>query len=197
MKVEAQPFSSTDQTFGTPAVLRPSRPIGGPVKPSIIMPDLDKKERSNRWLAVSVPGSIEHQFGKLPYLHASLPKSAGAEKSTGLPQTPQPMKRSDQTLAEAYQIFGSQLSSVIAAGRWLPQGANFPASQPWVFSGGHSRLERALHVARLLLEVEDSETVRAWFAGKNPMLDDRAPAIVIATEPDKVRFAAQDLVAHG
>jgi hypothetical protein len=49
----------------------------------------------------------------------------------------------------------------------------------------------------MLLDVEDEETVRAWFAGKNPILGDRAPAVVIAEDPEQVRYAARDLLAHG
>jgi hypothetical protein len=48
--------------------------------------------------------------------------------------------------------------------------------------GGNARgenerkLQATFYIFRLLSEVESSHTVRAWFAGMNPLLDDESPA---------------------
>ena len=41
------------------------------------------------------------------------------------------------------------------------------------------------------------ETVRAWFVGMNPDLDDRAPALVLGEDPVGVLQAARAFLAHG
>lgn len=48
-----------------------------------------------------------------------------------------------------------------------------------------------------LTKVEAASTNLAWFAGKNPLLDDRAPALVVGENPDAVRRAARHFVANG
>jgi hypothetical protein len=52
------------------------------------------------------------------------------------------------------------------------------------------RLRATHHVARLLLAVDSSDTVRAWFIGMNPQLDDETPADVIANGDFKAVLAA-------
>ena len=51
-------------------------------------------------------------------------------------------------------------------------------------------------VVQLLLQVDSAETVRAWFSGMNPDLDDRPPATVLADEPGRVLQAARAFLAH-
>jgi hypothetical protein len=103
----------------------------------------------------------------------------------------------DELLPGALRIFGERLAAVIAAGAWLPEQENVVRPWLWLSREGEDRLRSALAIADLLLEEEGQETVRAWFVGKNPVLGDRAPAIVLADDPEKVRRAARDLVAHG
>lgn len=103
----------------------------------------------------------------------------------------------DDLLPEAERIFGERLASVIAAGAWLPEQENVVRPRRWLSRESEDRLRNALTIADLLLEEESQETVRAWFAGKNPILGDRAPAIVLADDPVMVRRAARDLMAHG
>jgi hypothetical protein len=45
-------------------------------------------------------------------------------------------------------------------------------------------------VARLLLAVDADHTVRAWFIGMNPQLDDEAPIDAIAAGDTKAVLAA-------
>ena len=59
------------------------------------------------------------------------------------------------------------------------------------------RLRNAYGVTQTLLEVDEADTVRAWLLGMNPLLDDRAPAAVLAENPDAVIRAARSFVANG
>ncbi|MFM2070017.1 MAG: hypothetical protein RLZZ623_280 [Actinomycetota bacterium] len=52
------------------------------------------------------------------------------------------------------------------------------------------RLRAAHQVARLLLAVDADHTVRAWFIGMNPQLDDEAPIDAIAAGDTKAVLAA-------
>lgn len=58
-------------------------------------------------------------------------------------------------------------------------------------------LRDAFHVAQLLVQAESPRAVRSWFLGMNPELDDRAPALVLADEPELVAEAAQIFLATG
>ncbi len=60
------------------------------------------------------------------------------------------------------------------------------------------RLRVAFQVFQLLQAEDDAHTVRAWFIGLNPQLDDRAPADVIRDGSHQdVWVAAQSYVAGG
>jgi hypothetical protein len=59
------------------------------------------------------------------------------------------------------------------------------------------RLDVTLAVVRLLLEDEAPATIRAWFAGKNRMLGDRAPAVALADDAGAVVRAARAFSAYG
>lgn len=100
-------------------------------------------------------------------------------------------------VADARQLFGPRLVAVIATGTWVSELPIAEAAWPPLGDEAEARLRSALGIAELLLEVEALDTVQAWFVGRNPMLGDRAPAIVVAEDPEKVRRAARDLVAHG
>lgn len=60
-----------------------------------------------------------------------------------------------------------------------------------------SRLRAALDVVALLSDVETTPIIRAWFGGRNWLLGDRPPAVVIATDPDAVLRAARAFRAYG
>lgn len=94
-------------------------------------------------------------------------------------------------------VLGQRMTAVIAGvadakavGKWA-RGERAPRSD------AEQRLRDAYHIARLLLEYESPRTVRAWFVGMSPELDDRAPALVIGEEPGRVLQAARTFVAHG
>lgn len=135
----------------------------------------------------------------LPSLHRwpRVHLGVGSEHDVEISNRPHRLTTVDDLLPEAERIFGERLASVIAAGAWLPEQENVVRPWRWLSRESEDRLRNALTIADLLLEEESQETVRAWFVGKNPILGDRAPAIVLADDPVMVRRAARDLMAHG
>ena len=101
-------------------------------------------------------------------------------------------------IAAALQtLLGQKLTAVIAGvsdaeavGDWA-RGARRPHPK------AEERLRHAFQVAQLLAAVESRETVRAWFIGMNPDLEDHPPALVIASEPMRVLQAARSFLANG
>ncbi|MGQ9676108.1 MAG: XRE family transcriptional regulator [Chloroflexota bacterium] len=84
----------------------------------------------------------------------------------------------------------ARVSDTKAVGQWA-KGTRRP--HPEV----ETRLRHAFQVVQLLMQVESSETVRAWFLGMNPELDDQSPAMMIAEDPQAVLQAAKFFLAHG
>jgi hypothetical protein len=88
------------------------------------------------------------------------------------------------TLGQRLTAVVAGISDAKAVGKWA-RGAREPQPE------AESRLRNAFQVTQLLLEKESPETVRAWFLGMNPDLDDRAPALLIGEEPQRVLLAAR------
>lgn len=95
------------------------------------------------------------------------------------------------------EIVGQRLAAVIAGvgnakavGLWA-RGERAPHPD------AERRLRDAYHVSLMLLSRESPESVRAWFRGMNPHLDDEAPALAIADRPKEVVRAARTFLAHG
>lgn len=99
-------------------------------------------------------------------------------------------------LSKLSSLLGSSIVSSIAGVReskldeWL-YGNRFPPQAV------NERLKVALEIADMLLEEEDQATVRSWFAGKNDMLNDRAPALVLQENSAAVLRAARAFFAYG
>ena len=94
-------------------------------------------------------------------------------------------------------ILGQRLVAVIAGvsdakavGKWA-RGQRSPHPDT------EQRLRNAYQIVQLLLERESAETVRAWFVGMNPDLEDQAPALVLGKDPLGVLQAARSFLAHG
>lgn len=94
-------------------------------------------------------------------------------------------------------LFGQKLTALMvgskdpkAVGKWA-RGERDP--HPDV----EQRLRGVFQVAVFLLQAESRQTVRAWFMGMNPQLDDRAPALVIGEHPTEVMQAARAFLAGG
>jgi hypothetical protein len=77
-----------------------------------------------------------------------------------------------------HDALGQKLVAYIAnvspktVGRWV-------ADETAPRAEAEERLSVAFYIFRLLSEVESSYVVRGWFAGRNPLLDEVAPATVI------------------
>lgn len=102
-------------------------------------------------------------------------------------------------LLSAREIFGDALTILLLTGhtdhprRWdLDQAVGALADQRNAAS-----LRTAVAIAAELLKVEAKSTVQAWFVGQNPMLNDRAPALIVRSDPDSVWAAAKHVVASG
>jgi hypothetical protein len=94
-------------------------------------------------------------------------------------------------------VLGQRLVAVIAG------VSDAKAVSKWA-GGGRSphpeadqRLRNAYQITHLLLQRESPETVRAWFVGMNPDLDDQAPALMLGKDPVGVLQAARTFLAHG
>lgn len=94
-------------------------------------------------------------------------------------------------------VLGQRLVAVIAGvsdakavGKWA-RGERSPHPE------AERRLRAAFHITQLLLQKDSSETVRAWFIGMNPDLDDQAPALMLAENPLYVLQAARAFLAYG
>jgi hypothetical protein len=94
-------------------------------------------------------------------------------------------------------VLGQRLVAVIAGvsdakavGKWA-RGQRSPHPE------ADQRLRNAYQIVQLLLERESPDTVRAWFIGMNPDLDDHAPALVLGENPAHVLQAARTFLAHG
>ncbi len=82
------------------------------------------------------------------------------------------------------------VSDAKAVGKWA-RGERSPHPET------EHRLRHAFHITQLLLQQESAETVRAWFIGMNPDLDDQAPALLLAEDPHAVLLAARNFLANG
>jgi hypothetical protein len=82
------------------------------------------------------------------------------------------------------------VSDAKAVGKWA-RGERAPHPD------AERRLRDAFQITQLLLQHESAETVRAWFTGMNPDLDDQAPALMLADHPHEVLLAARNVLANG
>lgn len=90
------------------------------------------------------------------------------------------------------EVLGEPLTTVIAG------ASNLEAAQTETLSEGDIQsLATAWDIVQLLREDEAADTIRAWFAGKNQLLGDRAPARVLREDPAAVMQAARAFSAYG
>ena len=101
-----------------------------------------------------------------------------------------------ETIRDIRTILGQRLTAIIAGvddsvvDAWLRQEAE---PSPDVAE----RLSATLNVLQLLIDLEAADTIQAWFVGKNRMLGDRAPAVVLKENPNAVLRAARAFAAYG
>ena len=94
-------------------------------------------------------------------------------------------------------ILGQRLTAVVAGVSDAKAVAKWARGERSPRPDAEQRLRDAYQIASLLLRSESSATVRAWFSGMNPELDDRAPAMVVRDDPGRVLQAARTFLAHG
>ncbi len=97
------------------------------------------------------------------------------------------------------ELFGQKLTAVITGvddpktvGKWTRGQMPHPDQK--------RRLRDAFQIATLLELASSPQTVQAWFMGMHPDLEDQAPALVIADDPNggyRVMRAAHAFLAHG
>jgi len=105
-------------------------------------------------------------------------------------------------LGDITGFLAEQLGHKLTA--YLAGGNDPKAVTAWARGSRHPRAEverrlRAAYQVFILLQSGDSEdTVRSWFIGMNPQLDDRAPAEVLREDDlREVLAAAQAYLAGG
>ena len=99
-------------------------------------------------------------------------------------------------LKRAEDIFGGKLTKTIMCGSSRSLSSS-DLLQLATNDGGRTALTTAVDIAEGLLALEAKPTVQAWFVGKNGMLGDKAPALVVRADPDSVREAARQFAAYG
>lgn len=101
-----------------------------------------------------------------------------------------------ELLELAQHVFGERLTLFILTGQQRPPRGTM--ADHWrLFETDRVALGTALEIAQGLLGLEAKSTIQAWFVGKNALLDDRSPAMVVRTDPDAVRRAARHFAAYG
>lgn len=99
-------------------------------------------------------------------------------------------------LGELSRVFGRQLLAIIV-------GKDVRTIQRWIAAGkgpgadDESRLRNAYQIYALLSRVEGDHTVRAWFMGMNPQLEDESPAEALADDRAREVMAAARAFVNG
>lgn len=98
--------------------------------------------------------------------------------------------------SELARVLGRQLLGVIVdkgartIQRWI-NGENMPSTVD------DKRLRNAYQVYLLLATVEGDHTIRAWFMGMNPQLDDGSPADALAADRAREVMSAARAFVNG
>lgn len=94
-------------------------------------------------------------------------------------------------------ILGPAVAAVVAGTGDALAPARWATDQEIPGPEAQRCLRDAFQIVELLLRYESGGTVRSWFVGANPELDDRSPAVMIRHDPEAVSAAANYFVAHG
>lgn len=96
------------------------------------------------------------------------------------------------------EVLGRKLVAYVAGASGATDLEQWLAEAPERAEGAERRLGIAYHVFRLLQTQEGQHTVRAWFLGLNPQLDDRSPATALREGKFReVVLAAEAFLAGG
>jgi hypothetical protein len=77
------------------------------------------------------------------------------------------------------EVLGRKLVATLASVKDQNAVARWAAGERAPRAGAEERLRAAYQIFRLLLAAESPHTVRAWFIGLNPQLNDESPILVI------------------
>jgi hypothetical protein len=105
--------------------------------------------------------------------------------------------RDEDVVAYLHEVLGLNLTAVIAQTEDAAAVSMWGRGQQSLPATSARSLRAAYEVTKLLEPYEAPETVQAWFVGMNPILGDRAPAVVVAEDPEAVARAARAFVAYG
>jgi hypothetical protein len=92
---------------------------------------------------------------------------------------------------------GQRLVAVVAGVRDAKAVGKWARGERIPHPSAEQRLRHAYQITQLLMERESPDTVRAWFIGMNPDLEDQAPVLVLPEDPIRVLQAARSFLAHG
>jgi hypothetical protein len=95
------------------------------------------------------------------------------------------------------ELLGQRFTAVIAGVSDAKAVAKWARGERTPRPDAEQRLRDAYYITGLLLQAEAPSTIRAWFSGMNPELDDRAPALVLGDDAPRVLQAARTFLAHG
>lgn len=92
-------------------------------------------------------------------------------------------------------VLGQRLTAVIAGVQDAKAVGKWIHSEREPHPEAEVRLRNAFQIVELLAQREEADTIRAWFRGMNPYLDDEAPALAITEQPTAVLQAARAFLA--
>jgi hypothetical protein len=93
-------------------------------------------------------------------------------------------------------LFGQQITALVAGVSDPPQVGRWARGEEALPAEVAARLLRASRIVALLKERQSDEDVQAWFLGRNAQLGGRAPALIVAADPDRVEDAARAFLAY-
>src|SRR4051794_6215484 len=85
--------------------------------------------------------------------------------------------------SELQKVLGPSLTTVVLGGRDPKAIAQWAKGTRTPRPTQETALRALYQVVALLSEVDGPDVVRAWFAGMNPELDDRSPAMTMPLDP--------------
>jgi hypothetical protein len=104
----------------------------------------------------------------------------------------------DDVVRYLQDLFGQRLVGIMAGVRDPKSVGRWASKETTPRAEAERRLRDTFAIARLLLTDESPHTLRAWFVGLNPQLDDESPAAAISKGRTRdVLVAAKSYLAGG
>lgn len=95
-----------------------------------------------------------------------------------------------EVVSELVEVLGTPMVAVVGGGK------STRAVRGWMRKESTPRNDHGLRAALQIVDVlraanQRNDTVRAWFGGMNPLLDDDNPAITLGRNPDRAKRVLQ------